>query len=201
MNTVLLATGNAGKVRELRHLLQGSAEVQTPGDLGLELQVEETGSTFEENAVIKAKAYFQATQMICIADDSGLCVDALSGAPGVHSARFAMDAGRGQGDADNRALLQEQMADVPDGQRTAAFFCVVAIAAPNTDIQTFEGTCPGVITRLPRGESGFGYDPLFEAVPGKTFAEIPLEQKQALSHRGNALRQAVPYLQQLLASA
>jgi len=200
LRRVLLATGNPGKVAELRDLLGATIEVVTPGELGLHLEVVEDGATFGDNAALKAEAFCQRSEEICVADDSGLCVDALDGGPGVRSARFANDAGRGEGDAANRAFLLERMAEVPDGERAAHFSCAIVVAAPGSAPHLFEGACQGHITRAPRGESGFGYDPLFEWRDGRTFAELSLADKQAVSHRGQALRKAAPYLLELAAA-
>lgn len=201
MRRLLLATGNPGKVAELRDLLGPDVTVLTPRELGLHLDVEESGATFRENAVIKAQAFCAASGEVCVADDSGLCVDALGGAPGVRSARFARDAGRGAGDLANRAYLLERMAHVPEPARGAHFSCAIAVAVPGTSVQVFEGACHGRITLAPRGDSGFGYDPLFEWENGRTFAELGLAEKQAVSHRGRALRAALPHLTQLVMGA
>lgn len=199
MTRLLIATGNRGKVRELRDLLGSAIEVVTPDAIGLVLDVEETGETFAANATIKAEAGVAASGLVCVADDSGLCVDALGGAPGVHSARYAAHANRGHGDAANRQLLLEQMAAVADSQRGAQFMCAIAVARPGQPTALFEGRCRGLITRSPRGSDGFGYDPLFEWQDGRTFAELPLAAKQLVSHRGQALRAATPYILAALA--
>jgi XTP/dITP diphosphohydrolase len=199
MSRLLLASGNPGKVRELRDLLGAAIDVVTPDQIGLRLEVEETGQTFAANATLKAEAGAAASGLLCVADDSGLCVDALGGAPGVHSARFAARANRGQGDEANRQLLLEQMSDVPDHQRGAHFACAIAVARPGQPTALFEGRCRGLITRAPRGDDGFGYDPLFEWQDGRTFAELPLAAKQQVSHRGQALRAATPYILAALA--
>jgi len=194
MTRLLLATSNQGKQREVRDLLGTAVDVVTPDQLGLTLEVEETGQTFAANAVLKAEAGAVASGQICMADDSGLCVDALGGAPGMHSARFAARAGRGQGDEANRQLLLQQLAAVADGQRGAEFVCAIAVARPGHATRLFEGRCRGSITRAPRGSDGFGYDPLFQWQDGRTFAELPLADKQQVSHRGQALRAATPYI-------
>ncbi len=194
MSRLLLATGNPHKVTELRDLLAGTATVLTPAELDAALEVEEDGDTFAANACKKAEAYVAATGELCVADDSGLCVAALDGAPGVHSARFAVDAGRGEGDAANRVLLLERLAEVSDDRRQAHFCCAIAVAEPGRPTRVFEGESHGAVTRVERGDSGFGYDPLFEAPGGQTFAELDLAAKQAISHRGRALRLAAPYI-------
>lgn len=185
---LVLATQNPDKVAEIRELLAGTGMVvQSLMDFPDAPEVEEDGGSFEENAIKKARAIVQATGLPALADDSGLEVEALDGAPGVHSARFAGDhASYGE---NNRKLL-ERLEDVPDEQRTARFRCVLALACPDGAIRTFEGVCEGQITHSPRGQGGFGYDPLF-LVPslGKTFGEISRKEKSAISHRGRALQQ------------
>lgn len=183
---IVLATRNENKVRELAAMLAGlPIRLESIGSYPDAPDVEETGATFAENAVLKAKAAVQHTGLWAMADDSGLEVDALDGQPGVYSARFA---GPGATDADNNEKLLKLMADVPDDRRTARFRCAIALAAPDGRIFVDEGTCEGRIARAPRGEGGFGYDPLF-VVPelGRTFAELPAAEKDRISHRGRAL--------------
>lgn len=184
---VLVGTGNSGKVREFCELLDGlPIELVTPADIHLDMEVEETGDTLEENALIKAQAYANAGGILTLADDSGLFVDALDGAPGVISARYGAPDART--DEDRVELLLRNMADVPDGQRAAAFRCVIVIAEPGTDtVRIAKGELRGIIGQSPRGTNGFGYDPIF-VVPeyGKTVAELDSETKNALSHRGRA---------------
>ena len=186
---LLVGTGNPGKVREFRELLEGlPVELVTPSDIGLDIEVEETGETLEENALIKAQAYANAGGILTLADDSGLFVEALGGAPGVISARYgAPDA---KTDEDRVALLLRNLADVPEGERGAAFRCVIIIAEPGVDtVRIAKGELRGIIGKAPRGTNGFGYDPIF-VVPeyGKTVAELDSETKNALSHRGRASR-------------
>lgn len=186
---LLVGTGNPGKVREFRELLEGlPVELVTPSDIGLDIEVEETGNTLEENALIKAQAYADAGGILTLADDSGLFVDALGGAPGVISARYgAPDA---KTDEDRVELLLRNLADVPDGERDAAFRCVIVMAEPDVDtVHIAKGELRGIIGKAPRGTNGFGYDPVF-VVPeyGKTVAELDSETKNALSHRGRASR-------------
>ncbi|MGI6030209.1 MAG: XTP/dITP diphosphatase [Eubacteriales bacterium] len=181
---IVVATGNAGKVREIREILAPLGyTVQSMKERGIELEVEETGSTFAENAYLKAKAIFDLCGEMTMADDSGLEVDALGGAPGVYSARYA---GEGHDDqANNRKLLAalEQIQD-----RRAHFTCAICCVYPGGNF-TVEGRCEGVIAREPAGEGGFGYDPLFYVEQyGKTFGELTSEEKNAISHRGEALR-------------
>ena len=185
---LLIATTNPGKVREFREML--GVEVSSLADLDAYDEVPETGRTFLQNACLKASGYAKQTGRTVIADDSGLEVDALGGAPGVNSARFASDHGAGSGDADNNRLLLAKLADVPDEQRTARFRCVLAVAAPDGAILlTAAGSCEGSILREPRGDNGFGYDPLFLlAGSERTTAELSPAEKHAASHRGAAMR-------------
>lgn len=193
MKELLVATGNTGKFREFAALFAESViklySLQDFPNLG---SVVEDGSTFEENAVKKALAAARETGMPVIADDSGLCVDALHGRPGVFSARFA---GEGAGDeANNRKLLLE-LAGVPLPERSAAFHCVIAYCTPDGRQITFDGKLAGVIIEEAVGSGGFGYDPLF-LVPeyGRTLAELPLEVKNRISHRGRAAAMLKEYL-------
>jgi XTP/dITP diphosphohydrolase len=195
---LLIATKNQGKVREYRELLADLPfQVLSLADVGIDADVEETGTTFEENAILKARTYARLSGLLTWADDSGLAVDALGGWPGVHSARAA---GPNATDADRIALLLQKMAGLPEEARGAAFHCVVAIATPVGQVWTTEGTCRGVILTAPRGRGGFGYDPVFW-VPslGKTFAELPSQAKNAISHRGIPARKARVLLERLLA--
>jgi len=193
---VLIATENPGKLRELRQILGACGlELVSPRDLDLDLVVAETGRTFAENAITKANAYAAASGMPVIADDSGLEVDALDGRPGVMSARYA---GEGADDRQRRLKLLAELVDVPPDRRQARFRCVVALAWCGK-IYTTEGTVEGVIIGEERGSDGFGYDPIF-LVPelGRTLAELPAAEKNAISHRGRAARAMVPVLTQLL---
>lgn len=198
MTKLLIATTNAGKVREIG-LLLGALPYEVIGlqDLpAVPPPVEETGSTFTENAVLKSEYYFAETGLLSLADDSGLEVDALDGAPGIYSARFA---GEHATDADRVVKLLEALQNVADEKRTARFVCSLALTGPiNGEAQThiFEGFADGVITREPRGSGGFGYDPVFfDEAAGRTFAELTREEKSARSHRGKALTQAKAFLQ------
>ena len=197
MTRLLVATRNPGKVREIREMLRAlpGREVVGLDDLGLPESPEEDAveafETFEENALAKARYYAARTGELALADDSGLCVDALGGAPGVRSRRFAAaDEARGerQDEANNRHLL-ELLREVPDGARTARYVCAAALAWPDGREAVRTGTCGGVILREPRGTGGFGYDPLFYVeAEGASFGELPAERKHALSHRGRAVR-------------
>lgn len=175
------ATGNAGKLREFQ-LLAGSIELALLPDFGRIPACEETGATFEENAVLKATHYGRYTRGLLFAEDSGLEVDALGGAPGVRSARFA---GEGAGDQANNNLLLERLRGAAD--RTARYRCVIALVEDGKLLRTFPGSVEGSITGEPRGTGGFGYDPLFYYPPlGCTFAELPLREKNTRSHRSAA---------------
>jgi XTP/dITP diphosphohydrolase len=185
-----IASNNQGKIAELRSLLGGAVMVVTLADLGLE-SPEETGETFRENAVLKARYVFERTGLPALADDSGLEVDALGGRPGVRSARYAGEAAT---DADNRALLLAELKGVPTRERSARFKCVISIVDATGRIQVAEGTCEGVITIDERGTNGFGYDSLFQLGDGQTMAELDPEEKNRRSHRGVAMRSALPAL-------
>ena len=181
----VLATHNPGKLREMGEILKDfGIEVVSPRDLGITVDVEETGTTFAENAMLKAKAICQAAGLPAIADDSGLCVDALNGAPGVYSARYG---GEGLDDKGRYLLLLSSLRGAPT--RAAHFACAVACAFPNGDTLTAEGRCDGSIAYAPLGDGGFGYDPVF-LLPGtgKTFGQLTQEEKSAVSHRGRALK-------------
>ncbi len=193
---LLIATRNPGKVREYRALLAGLPfEITSLDAEGIDLEVEETGLTFAENAQIKAMTYARASGLLTWADDSGLEVDALGGAPGVHSARYAgMDAG----DADRYRKLLAALAGVPWARRTARFRCVVILATPTGMIGTAEGVCEGIIAFGPAGNNGFGYDPVFYVPEQRaTMAQLPPEVKNELSHRGRAARAAIALLAEM----
>jgi XTP/dITP diphosphohydrolase len=189
VNRLLLATANAGKVRELRALLDGlDLEVVTADDLGLRLDVEETGVTFEENAAQKARAFAAAAALAALADDSGLEVDALCGFPGVRSSRWVAG-----GDADRVAALLGKLEGVPAARRGARFRSVAVLAMPDGRIATASGSVKGRIATAPRGTSGFGYDPVFLVEDGgwagdRTMAELTPGEKNRLSHRARAVR-------------
>ncbi len=195
---LLIATNNPGKAKEYRELLAGLAvEIIFPAQEGLDLDVEETGTTFEENAHLKALAFARATGLLTLADDSGLEVNALGGAPGVHSARYA---GPGASDVDRYEKLLAALADVPPEERSARFRCVVALARPTGILHSVDGTCEGVIGYAPRGKHGFGYDPVFvvEGYGGRTLAEIDPDEKNRISHRARAVTATRPLLASLL---
>lgn len=200
MPKLLLATNNPGKLAELRQILDGCGwEVVTPAELGLNLEVEETGQTYAENATQKAVQYARASGLVSLADDSGLEVDALGGRPGVLSARYA---GPDRTDEERVQALLEEITDVPDEQRTARFRAVIAVAEPGGRVEMVEGTVEGRIAHEPRGANGFGYDPVF-LLPerGLTTADLPSEEKHAVSHRGVAARKARAVLERWLRDA
>lgn len=186
---LLLATNNAGKLREYRSLLQGIPfEMVTPIDMGINTIVAENGATYEENARIKACVMAKESRLLTLADDSGLEVDALNGEPGVMSARYA---GEAASDADRVNYLLTRLKHIPQEKRTARFYCVIIVAKPGGDSEICDGECKGVITFAPRGENGFGYDPIFYFPElGKTMAELPFEVKNRISHRGHAAQKA-----------
>ena len=193
---LLVATNNAGKVRELSQLLSDfPLRLRLLGELPDIEEAEETGETFAENATLKALHYSARSGLLTLSDDSGLAVDALNGAPGVRSARYA---GREATYAERMSKLLGELDATGDEERRARFVCVIAVADPAADtLHTFEGACEGRIARAPRGTSGFGYDPLF--IPDgheRTFGELPQEVKHTLSHRARALRQAVHHLRE-----
>ncbi len=203
MTKLLVATQNMHKLEEYRFMLQelGDMEWLSLADVGLgDMEVEENGHSFSENARIKAHAYQQASGLITFADDSGLVVDALDGAPGIYSARYGSpevttDQGRYE-------LLLKNMADISTAERTARFMCVVAMALPNqelNDIPVANGTVEGAIGYEPKGNHGFGYDPVFQLPDGRMLAELPPAEKNQISHRANALTNALPILRELLA--
>jgi XTP/dITP diphosphohydrolase len=196
---ILIATANQGKVNEIRDLVTdlpivflSLADVKNPPD------VVEDESTFEGNALKKARALAQATGMVTLADDSGLCVDALDGRPGVLSARYA---GEGKTDAEKCLHLLKEMEPVPDDQRTARFTCVIALVTPSGEQHLFRGACEGRITRELHGTAGFGYDPIFYFEPAdRTFAEMDRQSKNEVSHRGRALRELARFLEKVAKS-
>ena len=176
---VILASKNQHKLTELSAILsQLGFEIALESEYGLDIDVEETGTTFEENSFLKADAVMKASGLPVLADDSGLMVDALDGAPGVYSARY----GHKASDKERTAYLLENMKDVPEERRGAKFVCVITCLFPDGRKIVARGECPGVIARAPHGENGFGYDPVFY------LPELPSEQKNAISHRARALQ-------------
>ena len=182
---VLAATNNQHKVQEMKTKLEPlGIRLYSLREKGIEIEVEETGTTFRENALLKAQAVYEIAKMPVLADDSGLTVEELHGAPGVYSSRYA---GEGADDAANNAKLLQELDGVPAGRRQASFVCVLAFI-DGGEVRYFEGRCQGEILRHPVGEHGFGYDPLFYLPRiGLSMAELPMEKKNSLSHRARAL--------------
>jgi XTP/dITP diphosphohydrolase len=199
---LVLATRNQGKITEFRRILDALA----PGAIELIgvdqfpdlVDVEETGSTFEENSLLKARYTSHATGLPAIADDSGLCVDALNGDPGIFSARWAGEHGN---DRANLEKVLDQLKDIPDDKRTAHFMCVASLVLPDGRHQVAEGRFDGHILHAPVGDNGFGYDPIFQPVGlSISSAQMSAEEKDVLSHRGKSLRSLAPHVIHLLAS-
>lgn len=193
MKKIVIASNNAGKLREFRAILEPfGLEVISQREAGFTEDVDETGTTFAENAALKARAVFEKLHCPVIADDSGLMVDALDGAPGVYSHRFA---GENATDDDRNAKLLRELENVPEAQRTARFVCVLCyVNADGTEEQKFTKICEGRIGTQARGENGFGYDPLFY-VNGISMAEMTEAEKNQISHRGRALEQLKEYFE------
>ena len=189
---LLAATNNKGKLREYKRMLEPLGfEILSLSDLSLQADPEETGSSFAENARIKAEYVCALSGLPALADDSGLCVDALDGAPGIYSARYS-----GGSDADNNQKLLQELKDVPMEKRTARFVCAICCAWPDGSFTETEGTCEGKIDFAPVGEEGFGYDPLFLSDEVGSFGLASPEEKDAVSHRGEALRKLVARLKE-----
>ncbi len=197
MPKLLLATGNRAKLRELISLFRELPyELVTLSDLDISTEVDEVGATLEENARLKATTLAARSQLLTLADDSGLEVDVLGGEPGVLSARYA---GANASDDERINRLLARLKDVSWRKRKARFRCVIAVAIPDGQVNLFCGRCSGLITCEPRGEMGFGYDPVFYLPRlGKTMAELPLEAKNRISHRGRAAKKTFPLLKKLL---
>lgn len=188
MKEIIIATKNKGKAKDFEQLLEPMGyKVLTLHDVAPHLDVEETGETFEENAVLKAETIARELQATVIADDSGLEIDALDGEPGVYSARYS---GEEKNDNSNIDKVLQKLVQVPDDEKTARFRCVLALASPGKETIIFEGTCEGLITDKRKGDNGFGYDPIFY-VPAleKTMGEMKPSEKASISHRGNAIRE------------
>ncbi len=196
MNKILIATNNKGKIKELQELLKDTGiELTTPAQINLELDIVEDGNTYAENASKKAVAFAQASGLVSLADDSGLEVDALDGAPGLYSARYSPKPNAT--DRDRRLYLLQNLQDKPR-LWTARFHATIAVAIPNGETRLTEGFCEGEIIPEERGTGGFGYDPIF-LLPelGKTMAELSMEEKNRLSHRARAVMKAKPILDQI----
>ncbi len=193
---IVIASANMGKVNEIRDLVRGLPVVfLSLNDVAGPVEIVEDAATFEENALKKAKAVAKATGITAIADDSGLCIDALDGRPGVYSARYA---GENATDEEKCLRILKEMADVTDDRRSARFICALAMVTRQGEEDLFGGVCEGKITRELRGSSGFGYDPIFYfEQAGSTFAEMDRESKNRVSHRGQALRKFASFLEGL----
>lgn len=200
MAEVIIATKNQGKAKEFARMFQPLGfEVKTLLDFPEIKDVEETGTTFEENAILKAETISKLLNRMVIADDSGLAIDALNGKPGIFSARYA---GEEKSDEANMNKVLEELANVPDNERQARFYCALAVASPEQETFTVLGTCEGIILREKRGSYGFGYDPIFFTVEkGKAMAELTPEEKAQISHRAHALQKLESELPSLLAGA
>lgn len=200
MKKIIIATKNKGKAKDFEALFGPLGyEVLTLHDVANDMDVEETGTTFEENALLKATALANHLQTMVIADDSGLEIDALDGRPGIYSARYA---GEEKSDEANIDKVLEELKDIKESERTARFVCAIAVAFPKGDPFTVRGTCEGVIAQERKGTNGFGYDPIF-FVPAenKMMAELSAEEKGAISHRGNALQLLATNLDDLVGKA
>ena len=197
---LLLATNNTGKVKEFRNLLAGIPfELVTPAEIGIVMDVDETGATYRENARLKACALATQSGLLTLADDSGIEIDALNGAPGVMSARYA---GENASDAERVNFLLSKLKDVPQEKRTARFYCVIAIAHPDGKVEYCDGECKGTIAFEPSGASGFGYDPVFYLPEfGKAMAELTAEIKNQISHRARAAQKAKMLLLKMVKTA
>lgn len=193
---LLLATNNNGKLQEYRYLLEGlPLELLTPDNIGITLDVAETGDTYVENAGLKALSLARTGRLLTLADDSGIEVDALNGEPGVRSARYAGD---GASDTDRVQFLLGKLTGVPWNKRTARFRCVIAIAVPDGRVDYCSGECNGFVTLAPKGDNGFGYDPVFYFPDlDKTMAELPGTVKNRISHRAMAAKQVPDVLKKL----
>ena len=193
---LLIATHNRGKLIEYREMFAALPfDLVTLDDVGIRDDVAETGATFAENARLKAIAYARQSGLLTLADDSGLQVDALGGEPGVHSKRYA---GANKSDADRIAFLLDKLRDVPAGKRTARFRCAIALATPDGKLWETDGACEGEIAFEPRGENGFGYDPIFQvAERGARMAELSTAEKNRVSHRARAAEKARRILEQI----
>lgn len=193
MPELLLATGNKHKLDELKSLLQDLPyKLISPSEAGINIKVKESGNSFEDNARLKALAFATSSYHLSLADDSGLEVDALGGEPGVLSARYA---GTDATDAERISFLLSRLKDIPQGKRQAKFKCVIAIAKPEGNVYLFNGECRGTIAFKPIGEGGFGYDPVFYLPQlGKTMAELTRQEKNSISHRGQAADKALSFL-------
>ena len=197
MTKIIIATSNEGKLKEFRSLLaHKDVDIISMKEAGINIDIDENGTTFEENAAIKAKTVCEYSKCLCLSDDSGLVIDCLGGEPGIYSARYL---GHDTPYTEKNRIITDRLKDVPDKERTARYVCAVAAAFPDGRVITVEDTLEGVIAREPVGEGGFGYDPIFYYPPlGVTTAQLTAEEKNAISHRGKALRRMVDLLEKEL---
>lgn len=197
MREIIIATKNKGKAKEFERMFHPfGLQVKTLLDYENIEDIEETGKTFEENAILKAEEVAKKVNQVVIADDSGLIVDALNGAPGVYSARYA---GLDKNDEENIDKVLEELKEIPEQDRTARFYCALAVAIPNSKTMTVSGTCEGLILHERKGNNGFGYDPIFFVKElGKSMAELGSEEKSQISHRGRALEKLKKRLSSIL---
>jgi XTP/dITP diphosphohydrolase len=197
MKKIVIATENKGKIKEFQEMFASKGiEVQSLLDLSFPGEIEETGSTFEENAIIKAQALADYYKQTVIADDSGLEIDALGGEPGIYSARYA---GASKNDQANIEKVLHKLEGVPDEKRSARFVCAIAVVTPNEEPVTFRGTCEGVIAQEQSGTNGFGYDPIFYLPEyQKTMAQLASDEKNKISHRAHAIKQLMTNIDEVI---
>lgn len=191
---IIVASNNKGKIREIQDILK-EYKVVSMKDIGIDIEIEENGETFAENALIKARTIAKMTGKLCIADDSGLCMEAFDGFPGIKTARFL---GENATQAERNKYIVEKVQGLPREKRKAKFVCTIAVVIPEKKEKTFTGELEGYITTKIRTEGGFGMDPIFELENGKTLSEIGTEAKDKISHRYKALVQVKEYLEELI---
>lgn len=191
---IIVASNNKGKIREMQDILKGY-KVTPMKDIGIDIEIEENGETFEENALIKAKTIAKMTGKLCIADDSGLCMEAFDGFPGIKTARFL---GENATQAERNKYIVEKVQGLPREKRKAKFVCTIAVVIPEKEEATFTGEMEGYIATEIKTEGGFGMDPIFELEDGKTLAEIGTEAKDKISHRYKALIQLKEYMENIM---
>lgn len=191
---IIVASNNQGKIREIQDILKGY-KIISMKDIGIDIDIEENGETFEENAVIKARAIAKMTKKLCIADDSGLCMEAFGGFPGIKTARFL---GENATQAERNNYIVEKVQGLPKEKRRSKFVCTIAVAIPEKEEKTFTGELEGYISTQIKVEGGFGVDPIFELEDGKTLAEIGTIEKDKISHRYKALVQLKEYLEKIM---
>ena len=191
---IIVASNNQGKIREIQDILQGY-KVIAMKELGIDIDIEENGETFEENALIKARVIAEMTKKLCIADDSGLCIEAFDGFPGIKTARFL---GENATQAERNNYIVEKVQGLPREKRKSKFICTIAVVIPEKEEKTFTGELEGYIATQIKVEGGFGMDPIFELEDGKTLAEIGTREKDKISHRYKALVQLKEYLEKIM---